>query len=501
MSQTTTSPSKYSATSGLQHEEPLLFEHAHEEATSIALPGIDAEPGSGLAAFARRTPALIPGLSEPEAVRHFVRLSQWNHGIETGFYPLGSCTMKYNPRVNEQVVRLPGLAGLHPEQPDDSVQGALGLLYELQQWLGEISGLPHVTLQPAAGAHGELAGMMVIRAYHDARGDTARRKVLVPDSAHGTNPASAVLAGLQTVEIKSGADGRIDLEVLKAHLNDDIAALMLTNPNTTGMFESDIAEICALVHAAGGMVYGDGANLNALVGLARPGDMGIDCLHINVHKTFSTPHGGGGPGAGPVAVNDALAPFLPVPRIEKQGEAYRVVRKAEQSIGAVFGSIGQVGVLLRAASYIAAFGHNHLHRIAEDAVLNANYVLHRLQDAYHVPFPGLCKHECLLTDELQEKHGVKTLDIAKRLIDLGMHPMTVYFPLIVHGAMLIEPTETESRETLDTFCDAMLEIAAACEAGDTEALHAAPLVPFRRRLDETQAARKPVLVWPLPGAV
>jgi len=497
MNPTTMPQTKYSATSGLQHEEPLLFEHAHEDATSIALPGIDAGACPELADFARRTPALIPGLSEPEAVRHFVRLSQWNHGIETGFYPLGSCTMKYNPRVNEQVVRLPGLAHLHPEQPDDSVQGVLGLLHELQQWLGEISGLPHVTLQPAAGAHGELAGMMVIRAYHDARGDTSRRKVLVPDSAHGTNPASAVLAGLHTVEIKSGADGRIDLDVLKAHLDDEVAALMLTNPNTTGMFESDIAEICELVHAAGGMVYGDGANLNALVGLARPGDMGIDCLHINVHKTFSTPHGGGGPGAGPVAVTEALAPFLPVPRIEKDGDAYRVVRQDAQSIGAVFGSIGQVGVLLRAAAYIAAFGRNHLNKIAEDAVLNANYVLHRLKDAYHVPFPGLCKHECLLTDEHQEKHGVKTLDIAKRLIDLGMHPMTVYFPLIVHGAMLIEPTETESRETLDSFCDAMLEIAAACEAGDIAAMHDAPLMPFRRRLDETQAARKPVLVWPL----
>ncbi|MDQ6971311.1 MAG: aminomethyl-transferring glycine dehydrogenase subunit GcvPB [Mariprofundaceae bacterium] len=487
----------YSATTGLQHEEALLFEHVHEDATSIALPGVDGPVSGQLDAFIRQNPAMIPGLSEPEAVRHFVRLSQWNHSIETGFYPLGSCTMKYNPRVNEQVVRLPGLAHIHPEQPEDTVQGVLGLLFELQQWLGGISGLPHVTLQPAAGAHGELTGMMMIRAYHDARGDTARRKVLVPDSAHGTNPASAVLAGLHTVEIKSAANGRIDLETLKAHLDDDVAALMLTNPNTTGMFESDIAEICELVHAAGGLVYGDGANLNALVGVARPGDMGIDCLHINVHKTFSTPHGGGGPGAGPVAVTDALAPFLPVPRIELDDGVYHIQGAAEHSIGAVFGSIGQTCVLLRASAYIAAFGRDHLHKIAEDAVLNANYVLHRLKDAYHVPFPGLCKHECLLTDEKQERHGVKTLDIAKRLIDLGMHPMTVYFPLIVHGAMLIEPTETESRETLDTFCDAMLEIAAACEAGHTQALHEAPLLPFRRRMDETRAARKPVLVWPL----
>jgi len=486
---------KYSATSGIQHEEPLLFEHAHKASESINLPGVAGDVPAALKAFSRRTPANIPGLSEPEAVRHFVRLSQWNHGIETGFYPLGSCTMKYNPRVNEQVVRLPGLADVHPDQPEKTVQGVLALLYELQTWLGEISGLPHVTLQPAAGAHGELTGMMMIRAYHDSRNDTKRRKVLVPDSAHGTNPASAVLAGMHTVEIKSGANGRIDLEVLKEHLDDETAALMLTNPNTTGMFESDIADICRLVHEAGGLVYGDGANLNALVGIARPGDMGIDCLHINVHKTFSTPHGGGGPGAGPVAVNDTLAPFLPVPRIERDGDSYNIVKTSEQSIGPVFGCIGQTGVLLRAAAYLAAFGKNHLHKIAEDAVLNANYVRVRLADAYHVPFPGLCKHECLFTDEIQNKHGVKTLDIAKRLIDLGFHPMTVYFPLIVHGAMLIEPTETESKGTLDTFCDAMLEIAEQCEAGDTEAIHAAPMMPIRRRLDETQAARKPVLVW------
>jgi len=485
----------YSAASGIQHEEPLLFEHAHKAAESISLPGVAGDVPAALETFARKSPAGIPGLSEPEAVRHFVRLSQWNHGIETGFYPLGSCTMKYNPRVNEQVVRLPGLAHVHPDQPEDSVQGVLALLYELQTWLGEISGLPHVTLQPAAGAHGELTGMMMIRAFHDARGDTKRRKVLIPDSAHGTNPASAVLAGMHTVEIKSGANGHIDLDVLRVNLDDETAALMLTNPNTTGMFESDIADICRLVHEAGGLVYGDGANLNALVGIARPGDMGIDCLHINVHKTFSTPHGGGGPGAGPVAVNDTLQPFLPVPRIERNGKSYNIVKTNGSSIGPVFGSIGQTGVLLRAAAYIAAFGREHLHKIAEDAVLNANYVRVRLADAYHVPFPGLCKHECLLTDEIQNRHGVKTLDIAKRLIDLGFHPMTIYFPLIVHGAMLIEPTETESKDTLDAFCDAMLEIAEQCEAGDTEAIHAAPIMPIRRRLDETTAARKPVLIW------
>ena len=461
--------SQYSAVSGIQHEEPLLFEHAHEAPESISLPGVQAKAPSSLDAFKRKTAANIPGLSEPEAVRHFVRLSQWNHGIETGFYPLGSCTMKYNPRVNEQVARLPGLAHLHPDQPEDSVQGMLELLFELQTWLAEISGFKDVTLQPAAGAHGELVGLMMIRKCLDARGEQKRKKVLVPDSAHGTNPASAALCGMYTVEIKSGADGRIDLDELKKHLDDDVAALMMTNPNTAGTFETDIKEICRLVHDAGGLVYGDGANLNALVGVARPGDMGLDCLHINVHKTFSTPHGGGGPGAGPVAVNDTLKPFLPVPRIEKDGDVFKVVTEDEQSIGSVLSTLGQVGVYMRANAYISAFGHQHIHKIAQDAVLNANYILHRLKEKYHVPFEGLCKHECLLTDEWQNKHGVKTLDIAKRLIDLGFHPMTVYFPLIVHGAMLIEPTETESKETLDSFCDAMLEIAAQCEAGDTQA--------------------------------
>ncbi|MDT8376504.1 MAG: aminomethyl-transferring glycine dehydrogenase subunit GcvPB [Mariprofundaceae bacterium] len=481
---------------GLMHEEPLLFEHAHEAAESINLPGVAGDISAGLKAFARVTGPGIPGLSEPETVRHFVRLSQWNHNIETGFYPLGSCTMKYNPRVNEQVVRLPGLANIHPDQPESTVQGALALLHELQEWLSEITGLPCCTLQPAAGAHGEWTGLMLIRAALEARGEGHRTRVLVPDSAHGTNPASAALCGMSTVEIKSTPEGRVDLDELKANLDGNVAALMLTNPNTTGMFESDIAEICKLVHEAGGFVYGDGANLNALVGKAKPGDMGIDCLHINVHKTFSTPHGGGGPGGGPVVVCEALAPFLPTPRIGKMENGYAIISEDENSIGPILGSIGQVGVLLRAAAYIAAFGRNHLHRIAEDAVLNANYVLSRLKDAYDVPFKGICKHECLLTDEIQNRHGVKTLDIAKRLIDLGFHPMTVYFPLIVHGAMLIEPTESESKETIDAFCDAMLQIAEDCEKGETEALHAAPLLPIRTRLDETAAARNPVLVWP-----
>ncbi len=486
---------RFSGATGLVHEEPLVFERRHASETAIALPGCLDAPDPGLEAFARRRPAGIPGLAEPEVVRHYVRLSQWNHGIETGFYPLGSCTMKYNPRVHENLARLPGFAELHPEQPEHSVQGLLELLFELQSWLGEIAGLPHVSLVPAAGAHGELVGIMMIRAYHDARGDTDRRVVLVPDSAHGTNPASATLAGMRTLELKSGPDGRIDLAELERHLGPDTAALMLTNPNTTGRFETEIAEICRRVHEAGGLVYGDGANLNALVGKARPGDMGIDCLHINLHKTFATPHGGGGPGAGPVAVNEKLAPYLPVPRIVRGESGYAIEREAPSSIGPVFGSAGQIGVLLRAAAYILAFGREHLHRIAEDAVLNANYVLARLADVYHVPFPGLCKHECLLTDKRQQAHGVKTLDIAKRLIDLGFHPMTVYFPLIVHGAMLIEPTETESKDTLDAFIEAMRQIADEAERGELERFHDAPQRPIRRRLDETRAARRPVLVW------
>jgi glycine dehydrogenase subunit 2 len=492
------SRARISGATGLVHEEPLLFERAHDQAKAISLPGVEGETSPEMNAFIRQKEAGIPALSEPECVRHFVRLSQWNHGIETGFYPLGSCTMKYNPRVNEDIARLPGFAELHPEQPADSVQGLLAILYELQEWLGEIVGLPHVTLQPAAGAHGELTGLMMIRALLDLRGETQRDRVLVPDSAHGTNPASSSLCGMRTVELKSGPDGRIDLEKLKMHLDDRVAALMLTNPNTAGLFESDIDEICTLVHAAGGLVYGDGANLNALVGIARPGDMGIDCLHINVHKTFSTPHGGGGPGGGPVAVNETLAPFLPVPRIVKKDKGYQLDYEAEHSIGPVLGSIGQTGVLIRAAAYIAAFGREYLHHIAGDAVLNANYVLHRLKEAYHAPFPGPCKHECLLTDERQQRHGIKTLDIAKRLIDFGCHPMTVYFPLIVHGAMLIEPTETESKETLDTFCEAMLQIARDVEEGNTADFHTAPVKPIRGRLDETTAARKPVLTWSEP---
>ncbi|RME80922.1 MAG: glycine dehydrogenase subunit 2 [Zetaproteobacteria bacterium] len=485
------------AATGLVFEEPVWLAYP-DKARDVPL-GREDVPEGDLAPFVRRTRLRMPQLSEPELVRHFVRLSQWNYAIESGFYPLGSCTMKHNPRLHETIAGLPGFAELHPEQDDDDVQGLLRLLKTLEELLAEITGMDAVSLQPAAGAHGELVGLLLIRAALDARGERGRTVVLVPDSAHGTNPASAALAGMEVVEIPSGPDGRIAMEAFLAQVEavrERLAALMLTNPNTAGVFEAQIREICAAVHEAGGFVYGDGANLNALVGVAKPGALGIDCLHINVHKTFSTPHGGGGPGAGPLAVNEALAPFLPTPRIEKIGDRYRIVREDPSSIGPMLGSLGHVGVLLRALAYILAHGREHLHRIAEDAVLAANYIAARLKDHYEIPFPLPCKHEVLLTDARQRRQGITALDIAKRLIDYGFHPMTIYFPLIVRGAMLIEPTETESKETLDRFCDAMIAIAEEVEAGRTEAFKAAPHFAFRTRLDETRAARKPVLVWP-----
>ena len=486
----------------IAHEEPLALEYPDRGILPHELPGVAGEP-SIAARWLRKEKAEIPRLAEPEVVRHFVRLSHWNHSIETGFYPLGSCTMKYNPRLHEDLVRNPGFAELHPEQDDEDVQGLLRLLVELEEILAEITGMAAVSLQPAAGAHGELTGLLVIRKALQARGEGHRRIVLVPDSAHGTNPASATLAGMEVLELPSRKDGRLDTEALArvlAERGDEIACLMLTNPNTAGVFESEMEEIAARVHEAGGFVYGDGANLNALVGVVRPGDLGLDCLHINLHKTFATPHGGGGPGAGPLAVSKELAPFRPVPRLVREGSKVRVVREDAQAIGPVLGSLGHVSVLLKALAYIQAVGREHLHRIAEDAVLAANYIAARLAEAYHRPFPLPCKHEVLLTDKHQAQHGVKTLDIAKKLIDYGIHPMTIYFPLIVQGAMLIEPTETESKRELDRFCSAMLAIAEAAARGEAQKLHEAPTRAFRRRVDEVKAARKPVLVWPRQGA-
>jgi len=484
------------APQGIVHEERLLFEYADQgELDACELDGVAEAPQID-AAFLRRGKANIPRLSEPEAVRHFVRLSQWNHSIDAGIYPLGSCTMKHNPRTNELIARMPGFTELHPEQDEEDVQGLLRLLWNLSEALAELCGLDAVSLQPAAGAQGELAGLLVIRAALEARGEGHRNKVLIPDSAHGTNPASAALAGMEVVEIPSGSDGCMDIDALKRALDENTACLMFTNPNTAGVFERNIEQICALVHEAGGFVYGDGANFNALIGVLRPGDLGIDVLHINLHKTFATPHGGGGPGAGPIAVRKALAPFLPVPRIAKQGDRFVVVREDPRSIGSMLGSIGHVGVLLRAWAYLLAFGREHIHRIAEDAVLAANYIAARLRDHYEMPFPPPCKHELLLTDARQLARGVKTLDIAKRLIDAGIHPMTIYFPLIVRGAMLIEPTETESKASIDAFCDAMIAIAEAVERGEIDEIVQAPQRAFRRRLDEVQAARAPILSWP-----
>jgi glycine dehydrogenase subunit 2 len=434
----------------------------------------------------------MPELTEPEVVRHFTRLSQMNYSIDTGMYPLGCCTMKYNPRPHEDFARLPGFALLHPLAPAQDAQGALALMWELEQLLCEITGMHATTLAPAAGAHGELTGMLIIRAALEARGER-RTKVLIPDSAHGTNPASAVFCGYTPVEIKTGKRGVLDVDIVAQAMNEDVAAIMLTNPNTLGLFEKDIRAIADVVHAKGGFVYCDGANLNALLGVARPGDMEVDVLQMNLHKTFSTPHGGGGPGAGPVGVSKKLAQFLPNPRVRKQGKRFVVAKANPRSIGRIRSFYGSFLVLLRAYAYIRTYG-NTLREIAETAVLNANYILASLRDVYYAPYPDGCMHECILTDLHQRTYGVQTLDIAKRLLDYGFHPPTMYFPLIVEHPLLIEPTETESLDTLDEFIAAMRAIAQ--EARENPALlHGAPHITHVRRLDEATAARQPNLRW------
>jgi glycine dehydrogenase subunit 2 len=435
-----------------------------------------------------------------DVVRHFTRLSQKNYCVDLGIYPLGSCTMKYNPKVNEEAVKLPGLAQIHPYQDEGSAQGALQMLYELQRMLGEICGLPGVTLQPAAGAQGELTGILIVRAYHLARGDAKRKKVLVPDSAHGTNPATSSMSGYQVVQIKSDARGNVDLDDLRKHADGETVGLMLTNPNTLGLFEENIQEVCRIVHAAGGLVYGDGANLNAIVGIARPGDLGIDVLHSNLHKTFSVPHGGGGPGAGAVMVRQDLAKFLPGPIVVKVGGARRSARYAfampKQSIGRVKSFYGNFLALVRAYVYIRAFGKEHLHEIAENAVINANYLLARLKDTYHAPFGARrCKHEFVLTGKpFADKYGVHTLDIAKRIQDYGFYPPTIYFPLTVPECIMIEPTESESKASLDEFAAALLKIAEEA-ATNPQVLKDAPHDAPVTRLDDVKAAREPVLCY------
>lgn len=481
-------------------KEQLIFELSKPGRVGVSLPANDV-PDLDLAAHfgqeaLRETDPLVPEVSEVDVVRHFTRLSQQNHGVDTGFYPLGSCTMKYNPKVNEDMCRLPGFAKLHPYMSEDLTQGALQLLYETDQYLSEIGGMARTTLQPAAGSHGELAGLMIIQKYHRDRGDVKRTKVIVPDSAHGTNPATAAVCGMSTVEVKSNANGGVDIEALKAAVNEETAALMLTNPNTLGLFDENIEEIAKIVHDAGGLLYYDGANMNAIMGIARPGDMGFDVLHFNLHKTFSTPHGGGGPGSGPVGVKEFLVPYLPGPVVEydQSADKYYLDYDRPQSIGRVKAYYGNFGVVVRAYTYIRAIGGEGLKEVSENAVLNANYLMRSLCKDFYLPYDQTCMHEFIITPKSFKEQGIHTMDIAKRLIDHGYHPPTIYFPLIVEEAMMIEPTETESKETLDGFIDSMLEIAKECRE-NPEVVKSAPNTTYVSRMDEVTAARKPDLRW------
>lgn len=483
-----------------QVDYPLIFEISHPGRQAFSLPDLDVprlRPQDVLpASYLRVQTAALPELSEVDVIRHFTGLSKRNHGVDSGFYPLGSCTMKYNPKRNEVLARLSGFTQLHPLQPEDTVQGALEMMFRLQGYLAEITGMDAVSLQPSAGAAGEWTALLMIRAYHESRGDH-RRKVLIPDSAHGTNPASASFAGLETVTIASNAQGGVDLAALRAAVDANTAALMLTNPSTLGLFEENIEEIAAIVHDAGGLLYYDGANANAILGYTRPGDMGFDAVHLNLHKTFATPHGGGGPGAGPVGVKSFLVPFLPAPTVgQNVNGTFYLDRGGEQSIGSVKGFYGNFGVLVRAYAYIRTMGADGLKRVAEDAVLHANYLKHRLSDGYDVAFDRLCKHEFVLSAKRYKANGVRTLDIAKRLLDFGYHPPTIYFPLNVEEAMMIEPTETESLATLDAFADVLLQIAKEAQFTPEVVLHA-PHQTVVNRLDEALAARNPVLVHPL----
>ena len=503
----------------LMLEEPLIFEIGSTEQTGVDFtplppaggagggrtpnPSREREGKSRLGGLDRTSPIGLPGLSEPEAVRHYTRLSRQNYAIDLGLFPLGSCTMKHNPRLNEKVARLPGFADVHPLQPQETVQGALAVIDELAKWLLDLTGMPAIAMSPKAGAHGELCGLLCIRAALEARGDM-REVVLVPESAHGTNPATAAFAGYRVESIPANAAGRVDLDALKSRLGPDVAAVMITNPNTCGLFEPDMIAISEAVHAAGAFVYCDGANFNAIVGKVRPGDLGIDAMHINLHKTFSTPHGGGGPGSGPVVLSKALAPYAPLPFVERTGDGFRLVEEetAGEHHGRTFGRMvafhGQMGMFTRALTYILSHGADGLKQVAEDSVLNANYILRSLEDVLDAPFgkSGPCMHEAIFSDR-GFSDDVNTLDLAKALIDEGFHPMTMYFPLVVHGAMLVEPTETESKASLDQFIAALRSIGERAKDGD-QSLKAAPIYAPRRRLDETLAARKPVLTYREP---
>ena len=490
----------------LMLEEPLIFEIGSSETTGVDF-GETPTGKSRLGGLERGKAIGLPGLSEPETVRHYTRLSRQNYAIDLGLFPLGSCTMKHNPRLNERMARLPGFADLHPMAPVDTIQGALEVIDQLAHWLVTLTGMHSVAMSPKAGAHGELCGILAIRGALEAKGEGHRKIILVPESAHGTNPATAAFANFSVEDIPATAEGRVDLEALKARLGPDIAGVMITNPNTCGLFEREMKAISDAVHAVGGYVYCDGANFNAIVGRVRPGDLGIDAMHINLHKTFSTPHGGGGPGSGPVVLSEALTPFAPLPFVEKTEDGFRLVEEETagehhaQSFGRMVAFHGQMGMFTRALTYILSHGADGLRQVAEDSVLNANYILRAMEDVLEAPFAksGPCMHEAIFSDAgLPE--GFSTIDIAKALIDEGYHPMTMYFPLVVHGAMLVEPTETESKAALDQFIGAFRSVAERAKAGDP-AIKTAPHFAPRRRLDETLAARKPVLAWKEPVVV
>ena len=491
----------HSGNRGLEQQELLIYEIGDTERTGVDLEEIgdfdSHEFKDRLGGITRDNEIGLAGLSEPEAMRHYTRLSRMNYAIDMGLYPLGSCTMKHNPRLNEKIVRLPGLADIHPLQPVSTVQGALEVMDRLAHWLKTLTGMPAIAMSPKAGAHGELCGLMAIRAALDKRGEN-RSIVLAPESAHGTNPATATLCGYKVKSIPATQDGRVDLAALKAALGPDVAAIMLTNPNTCGLFERDVIEIADAVHDAGGYFYCDGANFNAIVGKVRPGDLGVDAMHINLHKTFSTPHGGGGPGAGPVVLSEALAPFAPVPYVVHGKDGFALVEHVEDgsdSFGRMTAFHGQMGMNIRALAFMMSHGSDGLARVAEDSVLNANYIMASLQDVMTVSFDGPCMHECLFDDRFLADTGVATLDFAKAMIDEGYHPMTMYFPLVVHGAMLIEPTESESKQSLDQFIGSLRHLVAEAKAGNKDLFTGAPYLAPLRRLDETLAARKPVLRW------
>src|SRR5689334_887284 len=485
---------------GLDLEARLIFEIGRGGVTGVDLPDVKVEDAR-LGGVRRKGAVGLPGLSEPEVIRHYVRLSRQNYAIDAGLYPLGSCTMKHNPRLNEKMARLPGFGDLHPLAPRAATSGALELIHQLMTWLTTLTGMPAVAMSPKAGAHGELCGLLAIRAAVEARGEK-RSRILVPESAHGTNPATAAFAGFTVDEVPAKPNGHVDAAALKAKLGPDVAAIMLTNPNTCGLFEGEIIEIAKAVHAAGAYFYCDGANFNAIAGRVRPGDLGIDAMHINLHKTFSTPHGGGGPGAGPVVLSAALAPFAPLPLLVSDKIGFRLVEdrddlpKGAQPFGRMCAFHGQMGMFVRALTYMLSHGRDGVRQASEDAVLSANYILASLKDVMSAPFgDGPCMHEALFDDSFLEGTGVTTLDFAKAMIDEGYHPMTMYFPLVVHGAMLIEPTESESKASLDRFIHVLHTLATEARAKNTARFEGAPHFAPRRRLDETAAARKPVLRW------